>query len=90
MASTYVLEGVAYATRPLQEAVRLAADWARRAVEIDADDAEAQATMAWTALMTGNTEVASEQAVIGAYNQSQLSLGEFGQGHHQVALFPFS
>jgi adenylate cyclase len=62
MATAYAFEGAAYATRPLNEAAKLASDWALNAVEIDPNDAEAQATLAWTTAIEGNLEDASERA----------------------------
>jgi adenylate cyclase len=64
LASAYTAEGAIHAARPLQEAVRLAADWARRAVEIDATDAEAQAMLARTATLAGNAEEGWERAML--------------------------
>jgi adenylate cyclase len=64
LASAYIAEGAIHATRPLQGAVRLAAGWARRAVEIDATDAEAQAMLARTATLAGNVEEGWERAML--------------------------
>jgi adenylate cyclase len=42
-----------FGTLPLHEGVRVSKEWARRGVEMDNDDAEAQAVLAWAALMEG-------------------------------------
>jgi adenylate cyclase len=47
IAMTFGWEGDWYATLPLSEARERATTWARKAVQIDATDAEAQATLAW-------------------------------------------
>jgi adenylate cyclase len=60
MASTYLLQGAIYATRPLQDALGLASYWARRAIEIDANDAEAHAALAWSTSGTGDLAAAWE------------------------------
>jgi adenylate cyclase len=44
-------EGFAFATLPLPEAARLTTGWARRAVEIDPEDSDTQAILAWTTAM---------------------------------------
>jgi adenylate cyclase len=62
MAVAYVYEGAAYATLPLEEAIKFATGWARRAVEIDAGDADAQATLAFAALGMGNVEESWDRA----------------------------
>jgi adenylate cyclase len=46
-------EGFAFATLPSQEAAQMTTSWARRAAEIDADDADIQAILAWTTAMSG-------------------------------------
>jgi adenylate cyclase len=52
MAMISMYEGFAFATLPLQEAARLTTGWARRAVEIDPEDSDTQAILAWTAAMS--------------------------------------
>jgi len=56
MAMTYMHEGLAFATLPLQETAKLAGGWARTAVEIDANDADAHAILAWTTAIGGATQ----------------------------------
>jgi adenylate cyclase len=46
-------EGSAFGTSPLNEAVPLAKGWALRAVEMDEDDAEARAILAWVTFLEG-------------------------------------
>jgi adenylate cyclase len=49
----YIHEGVAFATRSLHEAAELASRYARKAVEIDAHDAEGQALVAYAEMVGG-------------------------------------
>jgi adenylate cyclase len=48
MAMTCMHAGLVFATISLQEAAKLTTGWARKAVEIDANDADTQAILAWT------------------------------------------
>ena len=56
LAMVCMREGVVFATCSLHEASRLASGWARKAVTIDANDAEANATLALTRVMDGILE----------------------------------
>jgi adenylate cyclase len=53
MAMICMQEGLSFATHSWPEALKLAAGWAHKAVEIDASDADAQAILAWTAAISG-------------------------------------
>ena len=55
-------EGVVYGWRPIDDSVKLAAAWARAAVRLDPEDADALATLALTTLVTGRIDEAWEQA----------------------------
>jgi adenylate cyclase len=46
-------EASAFGTFPFHEGVHLSKDWARRAVEMDENDAEAQAVLAWATSLEG-------------------------------------
>jgi len=61
MAMSYVYEGAAYASRPLIEAGNMADLWARRAIAIEPNDAEGQASLAWSTAMSGNIADALER-----------------------------
>ncbi len=61
MAISYFIEGARYAARPLREAGKLTEIWARRAVEIDPNDADAQAELGWTAGMGGKLDEVLER-----------------------------
>jgi adenylate cyclase len=53
MGLVLIYEGVVFATRPLHEAASLALSWARKALEIDANDADANAIAAYAGMMGG-------------------------------------
>jgi adenylate cyclase len=58
LALTYVADGGVFATHPADEAVRLAATEARRAVEYDPNDGDALSTLAYAAFATGDLQEA--------------------------------
>jgi adenylate cyclase len=53
MGLVLIYEGVVFATRPLHEAASLASSWARKALEIDDNDADANAIAAYAGMMGG-------------------------------------
>jgi len=53
LALAHIYDGVTFGMRPLDEAAKLARDWARKAVAIDADDPEANAIMAYAGMISG-------------------------------------
>jgi adenylate cyclase len=63
MAMIYMQEGLSFATYSWPEALKLAAGWARKAVEIDASDADAQAILGWTAAISSGPNQESWDAV---------------------------
>jgi adenylate cyclase len=62
LAEVFIREGVQFSTRPLPEAAQAASKWARKAVEINADDSDAWATLAMAVQFTGNVGEALEHA----------------------------
>jgi adenylate cyclase len=60
LAEAYLNDGAIYATLPLADAAKLSATWAQRAIAIDPEDADAQAAMAYAALVAGNSDEAHE------------------------------
>jgi adenylate cyclase len=54
LADAYLNHGAIYATLPLADAAKLSGDWAKKAIAIDPDSAEAQSTMAYSAMVAGN------------------------------------
>jgi len=58
----YIDSGQVYGLRPLDEVSRLADIWARKALDIDSNDAEIQMAMALVAQVTGRGEEAYERA----------------------------
>ena len=67
MATAFLYEGAVFANRSLPEAMGLAKIWARRAVDIEVYDAEAQAIVAWA-------EVASDDVHDEALDAVSLAL----------------
>jgi adenylate cyclase len=57
-------EGTVFGTSPFHEGVRLAKDWARRAVEMDEKDAEAQAALAWATLLEGISDEVRDRVTL--------------------------
>ena len=53
-----------YGIRSLPEAARIATSWAEKALEIDADDAEAQSFLAYVGILTGRGEEAWQRISI--------------------------
>jgi adenylate cyclase len=74
------LEGAAYASRSLHEAAASAGHWARKAVEIDAYNANAQAILAYAARALGKHDEALEHVTLGLASSpnSPLVLGAKG------------
>ena len=60
LAEAYLWDGAMYATLPLADAAKLSATWAQRAITIDPEDADAQAAMAYSAMVSGNSNEAQE------------------------------
>ena len=60
LAEAYLWDGAMYATLPLADAAKLSATWAQRAITIDPADANAQAAMAYAAMVSGNSNEAQE------------------------------
>jgi adenylate cyclase len=60
LAEAYLWDGAMYATLPLADAAKLSATWAQRAITIDPEDADAQAAMAYAAMISGNSNEAQE------------------------------
>jgi adenylate cyclase len=58
LAEAYSNDGAMYATLSLAEAAKLSAGWAQKAIAIDPEDANAQATIAMAAMVAGNTDEA--------------------------------
>jgi adenylate cyclase len=62
LALTYIIEGGVFATRPIDEAAKLAATVARKAVEYDPSNADALSTLAYAAFAIGNLQEACRLA----------------------------
>ena len=68
-------EAVAFGTRSLEDVAEASAGWARKAIAIDPDDADARAMVAWTALFAGNADEAYRSGVTGTSQQPKLAHG---------------
>ncbi len=64
LARAYLDDAAAFGTRSLEEAADLSAGWARKAIAIDAEDADARAVLAFTALAAGDAEEAHQQMAL--------------------------
>ena len=75
LAEAYLNDGAVFATLPLAEAAKLSAAWAQRAVAIDPEDADAQATIAYAALVAGNSDEAHEHLRLAKASSPNLPNG---------------
>jgi adenylate cyclase len=64
LALAYNMEGTVFGTRAPRDAVNLSAIWARRAIEIDPEDAEAHALLAVEASWTSNLDRNRDRAAL--------------------------
>jgi adenylate cyclase len=65
-------EGVIYGSRPIEESVNLAVSWARRAIDLDSDDADARAMLALAILTTGRIDDAWDQVTAASIDGPEL------------------
>ena len=61
---TYIREVLSYGTPQSSDCLTLAETWARKAVEIDTNDSEAQAMLAHARALAGQREEARQRAVL--------------------------
>ncbi len=61
LAHAYLDDGPAFAIRSMEEAAALSAGWARKAIAIDPEDADARAMVALAAQASGNADEARDQ-----------------------------
>jgi adenylate cyclase len=80
MAYAIVVEGAVYATRPFNEAVKVADHWARRAVELDSTDAEAQACLGRVLVLNGNREEGFERALLALRLNPNSAMAHLNKG----------
>jgi adenylate cyclase len=62
LAQAYLNDGPGYGTRSFEDAAELSAGWARKAIAIDPEDADARAMVAMAAMATGSMDEAYDQA----------------------------
>jgi adenylate cyclase len=61
LARAHLDDAVTFGKRSLEDAAEASAGWARQAIAIDPEDADARAMVAWTALYAGNADEAYDQ-----------------------------
>lgn len=61
LARTYLDDCASFGTRSVEDSAELSASWARKALSIDPEDADARAMVAWTVLVAGNADEALDQ-----------------------------
>ena len=64
LARAYLDDAATFGTRSLEDAAELSAVWARKAIAIDPEDADAQAILANAALASGNFDEARDQVAL--------------------------
>jgi adenylate cyclase len=96
LAEAYVNDVATYATLSLADAAKLTAAWAQKAIAIDPEDANAQATAAYAAMLVGNSDEAHEHlrlarasnpnspSVLFSEGCLLLCLGDSRQARHSV------
>ncbi len=85
LARTYLDDTAGYGTRSLEDAAELAANWARKAIAIDPNDADARAMVALTAFVVGKVDEAREQVALAKTNNPNSPLAILIEAH--VLLF---
>jgi adenylate cyclase len=85
LARAYLDDAAGYSTRTPENAAELAEGWARKAIAIDPEDAEARAMIAMTMLVAGNADDAREQVALARASNLNSPLVSLIQAH--VLLF---
>jgi adenylate cyclase len=74
LARAYLDDAATFGTRSLEDAAELSAGWARKAIAIDPQDADARAIVANAALAAGNAAEAREQIALARASNPNSSL----------------
>jgi adenylate cyclase len=85
LARSYLDDGPGFGTRSMEDAATLSADWARKAIAIDPEDADARAMVALTAQASGNADEARDQALLARTSNPNSPMAFAIEGH--VLLF---
>jgi adenylate cyclase len=85
LARAYLDDTAGYGTRSLEDAAKLSAGWARKAIAIDPEDADARAMVAFTALAAGNADEAHDQVSLARASNPNSPLAILIEAH--VLLF---
>lgn len=72
LSEAYLNDGAIYATLSIDEATELSAQWAERAIAIDPEDADAQATIALAAMIAGDVDEAHDHLQIAKASNPNL------------------
>jgi adenylate cyclase len=73
-------EGSVFGMSPVDQAVSLAKRWARRAVDMDENDAEARATLAWAILLEGISNEVWDNVSLALEINPNLAIAHFVMG----------
>ena len=85
LAHAYLDDCGAFGSRSVEEAAGLSGGWARKALAIDPEDADARAMVAWTALVAGNADEAYEQVLLARASNPNSAMAILIEAH--VLLF---
>ena len=81
LARAYLDDCGAYGTRSAEDAAELSGSSVRKAIAIDPEDADAQAIVAWTALMAGKAEEAYDQVLLARTSSPNSPLAILFEAH---------
>jgi adenylate cyclase len=84
MAETLYAEEFRHAVRPVPQPSRATMDWARRAVELDPDDADAQAILAQLMLTSGNHDECWRRLSLAISTNPNSAFGNYIKGSVMV------
>ena len=81
LARAYSNDGPGWGTRSFEDAAELSAGWARKAIAIDPEDADARAMVAMAAMVSGNMYEAHDQVQLARANSPNSPTALAMEGH---------
>lgn len=81
LARAYLDDGPAFGTRSQEDAAALSAGWARKAIAIDPEDADARAIVALATQGLGNPEEARDQVLLARTSNPNSPMALAAEGH---------